>query len=104
MDALTRRDGLRGARLLICTVAAALLMLAPAGAMTSPESSSTEASAAASKCAKGYERVKLRVGSKTKAKCVKKCKAGFVRKFTNRRAKTKCVAKPAAPAPPAGQT
>jgi hypothetical protein len=99
MDALHRRDGSRGTRLLICAGATALLMVMPALPAGAVASNETDATSAAARCAKGQERVKLRVGGKSRSRCVKKCKAGYVRKFTNRTAKTKCVRKPAV-APP----
>jgi hypothetical protein len=83
-------------RVLVAAVAAALLFTA-AGSAAPPD---PQASTATARCAKGQERVKLRVGGRSKSRCVKKCKAGFVRKFTNRRSKATCARKPVTPAAP----
>src|SRR5687768_12754632 len=95
MSALARR-------LLLCGLLAALLVVVPASPArsgTAADEGST-ATAAGARCAKGLERVRLRAGGRSRSRCVKRCKAGFQRKFTNRRTRTKCVAKPAAPPAP----
>ena len=82
-------------------VAAALLLMTAGDPASATVATGPEATTSAARCAKGLESVKLKVAGKARRRCVKKCKAGFVRKFTNRNSRTKCVRKTVAPTPPA---